>query len=481
MFRSSVYLGSLTLACALFYFGSEATGQVNGVAICQNVTQPQPPPLPANFPRVSSTQKGSLLVFSKIEIKWDASGNLIRDTLIDLSNDYPADVYVQGYFINGDVRVEQLRDEAGTIIRPFEPGWNTADCRFQLTGNQPVWWSAARGGNNCQSFTVLDPQGPGRLDPDSSTGGRVLRGWALFWAVSFDRSVGPTGSWVEINWNHLKGDAVIVDYSTGAAWEYNAWAFRALLGERGFTLGTPGALLLGLEYDAAYGDLLLDFYATPGGANPFSAFSSPDNPTADVNIQHETYITLHPMDLDLRQDGCGPVLTKAKVTVCNENEVCFSGSRRCICCWDSVAASLWNREFSGASNFFTRNHLGTDKGKARIEGVSTDGANCDYEEICGVSPIPRKLSCGQVCEFARCPGPGCEDFEFWGFSETSPLLGVAVKSLSFSPSGTFDMAGMNIHGTGVERAVILTDLESGPSESRKDGSERTTLRSSDAR
>jgi hypothetical protein len=32
--------------------------------------------------RVSSTEKGSLLIFSKVEIRWDATGSLIQDTFM---------------------------------------------------------------------------------------------------------------------------------------------------------------------------------------------------------------------------------------------------------------------------------------------------------------------------------------------------------------------------------------------------------------
>ena len=56
----------------------------------------------------------------------------------------------------------------------------------------------------------------GRPAQDGS-GERVLRGMVLAWAVD---SMGS-----EIRWNHLKGDAVIVNYAKTAAWEYSAWAF----------------------------------------------------------------------------------------------------------------------------------------------------------------------------------------------------------------------------------------------------------------
>ncbi|MCP4590202.1 MAG: hypothetical protein GY842_05635, partial [bacterium] len=46
--------------------------------------------------------KGSLLIFPKVELRWDASGQLIQDTFIDLTNDYPDDVRVRVYYVNGD-------------------------------------------------------------------------------------------------------------------------------------------------------------------------------------------------------------------------------------------------------------------------------------------------------------------------------------------------------------------------------------------
>ncbi|MHC5005051.1 MAG: hypothetical protein ACYTJ0_18230, partial [Planctomycetota bacterium] len=60
--------------------------------------------------RVSATEKGSLLVFPKIEIRWDRDGNRVQDSFVDLSNDYPEDVRVQMYFINGDPPVSPKDD-----------------------------------------------------------------------------------------------------------------------------------------------------------------------------------------------------------------------------------------------------------------------------------------------------------------------------------------------------------------------------------
>ena len=60
---------------------------------------------PPDDPRPAAGEKGSLVIFSKVEIRWDASGNVIQDTFLDLTNDYPDDVLVQMYFVNGDAPI----------------------------------------------------------------------------------------------------------------------------------------------------------------------------------------------------------------------------------------------------------------------------------------------------------------------------------------------------------------------------------------
>jgi uncharacterized protein YegL len=64
------------------------------------------PPIPPAAPvsgRVSFNEKGSLLVFPAIELRWNAAGTrLIQDTFIELTNDYPGDVNVQLYYVDGD-------------------------------------------------------------------------------------------------------------------------------------------------------------------------------------------------------------------------------------------------------------------------------------------------------------------------------------------------------------------------------------------
>jgi len=210
--------------------------------------------------RASSTQKGSLIFWPLVEIKWNARGQLIQDTVLDLTNDNSDYVQVQLYLVNGDEPLAAVVDgNPPVILERAHPGWNNVDVQFGLTANQPTYWSAATGlPTGVSPFPALDPGAPpGRPDADpSNPGGRVLRGFVVGWAVD---SAGH-----EIRWNHLKGDAVLINYAETTAWEYNAWSFRCVSGaDTGEACdATPGQLNLdGVEYDSGPDHLLLDFIA----------------------------------------------------------------------------------------------------------------------------------------------------------------------------------------------------------------------------
>ncbi len=383
--------------------------------------------------RVSASKKGSLLVYSKVELKWDATGRLTQDTFLDLTNDYPRDVLVQLYFINGDAPLDAV-EPGGILVERWHPGWNWVDCQIMLTRNEPTYWSVLTGMNSrggvCQPFTVLDPGNPpGRPDLDGPPGSRVLRGYVYAWAVNEEGK--------EIRWNHLKGDVVIVNYAKTAAWEYNAWAYQALRGapdelpgmrtdrcvitgvecdtaadcpiaER--CSGTAGDLQMdGNEYDISFDKLLLDFYAS--GSDAFSR--------GGVTVQVDTDLTLHPVSADLRQETSGPVTTKANFFIWNMNETQFSGTHRCITCWDQTLLSKYTRQ--GIANHFMRNNLHTDKGKARINGIYSPSV---------------------------CSG-----------SEEAAILGVAAKMLVFSGATQgVAFAGMTLVGQGEQDSSVQYDV-----------------------
>ena len=354
--------------------------------------------------RASATEKGSLLVYSNVEIRWSsAAGNaVLQDTFIEMSNDFPQDVRVLMYFVNGDAPIPA--DPASG--ERAHPGWNWVDNEFTLTANQPTWWSALSGTQNVvvppatapalSPFTVLDPgTPPGRPSPDGSNF-RLLRGFIYAWAVNAEGA--------QIRWNHLSGQATHLNYGVGAAGQYNAVSFAALAGANGDAVGTPGMIQFdGIEYVTGPGSLLFNFRAT-------SFSSGLSGPGATVAI--DTDLTLHPLSLDVRQETNGPVTTKAHFDVWNENEVKFSGAYRCITCWDQTLLSNY-----GIPNHFILPHLQTQMGKARIEGLKS--------QLCDLNFDPANDD-----DFPYPPGPGDPVDPRDIVSQDTSLLGVAAEQIS---------------------------------------------------
>jgi hypothetical protein len=218
--------------------------------------------------RSSASQKGSLLVFVKVEVKWNRFGVPTRDTLVELTNDYPDTVRVQTYLVSGD-----------------ECDW--IDQGFTLTPDQPVYWSARTG--LPAGMTPITVWGAGCPDDDpSNVGGTRAHGYLLVWAIAAE-------SGAEVRWDHLSGSATIVDYAGVAAWEYAPWAFQAVAAaHHGEPLLAPyGSLDLDdVEYQSAPSQLLLDFLASG------TQFSN-----AGSIFGIDTDLTLWAAYKDLRQDA----------------------------------------------------------------------------------------------------------------------------------------------------------------------------------
>lgn len=364
--------------------------------VCATVLLPQA--AQAQQDRVSATEKGSVFIFSKVEVVYDSSGQVVQDTFLQLTNDNNEPVDVQMYFVNGDAPVYS------ELCELEEPGWNWVDNRISLTANQPTYWSAATGSpaqGGLSPWEVLDPEGPGRFDPD--TGYYVLRGFIIGWAVDADNN--------EIQFDHLAGTATLVNYIYGYAWEYNAWSFQ------GLSVTGDGVLNLdGSEYAPGFALLLLNFQAVDS-----LAFSGPA-----TTVESDTDLTLHPISADLRQETEGPVLTKAHMDVWNMNEVKFSGAYRCVECWSQASLRDTN------ANHFQRQFLQTDHGKARIDGLAS-----------------------QLCDR---PADLCQD---GNDSEAAAILGVSHKLLYFNGSLSA-AAGSNLFGMGTESATVQYDPGTAP-------------------
>ena len=427
------------------------------------------------FGRADIDKKGSLLFFPHVEIKWDALGRVRQDTFLEITNDFPEDVQVQFYLVNGDPPTDEIYTGAvPVLVERAHPGWNWVNVQFVMTGNEPTYWSVLGGQpKGISPLTLLDPGGahpplvgpPGRPDPDpDNPGGRMLRGFVVGWAVA--------DSGHEIVWNHLSGNVVVVDYFNTAAWEYSAWAFAA----RGVGQGQEpvncvqrnldsgqciesavnrGTIDLdGFEYDACPGRLQFAFAAagTLLGNPPVGLV--PGDPTVPV-IEIDSSLTLGIVDLDLRQDGNGPVTTKARFDIWNQNEVRFSGTEKCLTCWDSALLSDYTT--GGVPNHFLASNLQTQLGFARVDGVGS--------AVCDVNGTAHK----------------------WGSPPTdAPLLGVMHKVLRFPvivedtpqggtgpPNGTTGLtvdyvgkSGRSLAGQGYEGASIRYDIIEPPQEAQ---------------
>jgi len=211
--------------------------------------------------RGAVSDKGSLLFWPRVELRWNNNGLLIHDTFVSLTNDFPDDVYVQLYFVNGDEPLDAVFiGDPPQLVERAHPGWNNVDAQVLLTGNESTYWSTLTGRpKSVARFLTLDPGPPfGRPDTDPrNPGGRMLRGFVVGWAVDRDGK--------EINWNHLSGSATGINYREANAWEYNAWAVQCVSGVAVGQQpdGTPGQLNLNnVEYAPLPERMLFDFYAT---------------------------------------------------------------------------------------------------------------------------------------------------------------------------------------------------------------------------
>lgn len=371
----------------------------------------------ADQDRVSATEKGSLVIFSKIEIRWSgqAPNDLIQDTFLQLSNDNENPVKVQIYVVNGDAPL----DADPVTGERAHPGWNAFNGTENLTANQPICWSAADGGPFAP-FTSLDPGDPPGRPAMDGTDDRVLRGFAYAWAIDADGD--------EIEHDHLFGNGLLVNYADSTAWEYNTYAHQVNNG----AIVQDGVLNLdGNEYSPAFNRLVFNFVAWD--SDYYSQGVAGAQVVADLDI------TLHPVSVDLRQEGDGPITTKADIFVWNENENEFSEMHRCITCWDQTLGSLYTADALGVPNFFGP-AIGTDCGYARVDGVESNLCDIDVD-----------LTDGPI-------GAHPNDVE----SVDAALLGVAARLLEINGmNGTRAASGYNMVGTGTQAAVVQYDRTGG--------------------
>jgi len=403
-------------------------------------------------PEVNANQKGSLLWWSDVEVKY--SGTIpVADTIIELTNDSNAGVFVQLYFVNGDCPTDEIR----SAVFPFEilerahPGCNYVDVQIFLSANKPTYWSAGAG-NNVNFFPFpgsgdslqvppfgnldADPFFPGRPDPDNHLLGatlRTVRGYVVGWAVD------GTGS--EITHNELTGSATKIDYTLGGAWEYDAFAYR----RSGSAAGDGVLQMNGTEYQRSPARLQLDFYSVPSLI--FTDFTG-------VALLLDSDLTIHPTEADFRATGDGPVTTWVQADIWNQNEDRFSGAARCIQCWDQVLLGDFMGVGVVTANHFLRDNIGTDKGKARLTGKGGVWCpNCfqDHDESTDDDHV---LAVEEPILGVSVKGIGLFSFNH---PRSLDFDGVGLAGSNLTMHGTDDTA--EIHWDRVDPAVELQDAE----------------------
>jgi len=216
-------------------------------------------------------QKGSLLVFPRIDV---TTGN--KTTIISITND-SGPTYVHCYYLGAN------KDKL--------------DFEFALTLQ------------DMQNFVVSPDDFPGTLK----------KGALVCWAEA--PSVIPDQPYAPISHNHLFGKATVIDYAAGTAYEYRAWAFKALAAAES-PVGGAGTLLLdGVNYEACPKTLLGEFF----GHDRTDVLGGLVAPT-------RTLLTVASCTLDLRQDQ-DFIATKLEFDVFGDNEYKLTNAWECSDSW----------------------------------------------------------------------------------------------------------------------------------------------------
>jgi len=359
----------------------------------------------ADFPdRASLSETGSVLIYPKVEIRWDAAGNLMRDTFLTLTNNGNEDIDITMYYV-----AEQC---------------TTIDLHFTLTERQPTYWSALTGqpgpdGDAVGPFTDAgDPVQPGGPGTDM-----ILRGYVVVIATwDADADDEPCA----VRWNKLFGEATIVDYADGTSWEYKAYAFPVNdnFGDKQCVDGEQ------LNFDentyAAFPhQLLLPFYKP--GTSPYGGSVAPYYTDSVIT---DTELTLILGDMDLRRipdpdDAPGdaevawPWKTKVEFEIWDENETGHTGLKR-------VIPKFFAENISNIGGKFVT--LPTTAGFARMWAYADPG----------------DLECYVLDPF----DPTGETLLFQCID--TALLGVAVEFIEFDAGAAYATNGGALRGTGVQ-------------------------------
>jgi hypothetical protein len=354
-------------------------------------------------PSVASTNEmGSVLVFPYIVVV-DPTADDTVDTIITIANTHATTaVDVKCYWIHAEINGDDDDD--------FAPVWEKWDFQFEITPNQPVFFSAKTGrGMDSALNPILVPAFRGAVGE--------LKCWA----------VRPQDH-AQIRHDRLKGEATIVDYTRTAAASYPAWTFQAHRANFHTVVGTPFELKLsgqgpGEFYDACPKYLWYDFFASSD-----YPFSMEDGDGISNGIPGEELVTsanklaLSPCIEDLRQGG-PPTLTKLEFDIWDENELKYTGVSDCLYCW--YWSLLEDVDITFTDDF--QYGLKTDAGLFKVWGIAH--ADCNFPP--GPDPLYAAVNVG--------------------------LLGVHISSFAFNPFDVPEIGLKAVNGwaDGLQRDGII--------------------------
>jgi len=234
----------------------------------------------------NDTQKGSLLIFPKIDVSDH------KDTIVRICNDYSAAVHVTCFWVN-------------SILQNL--GFD-----FTLYGNQCTWFSAKYGNSERRQFDI--PVFPIAFGPGHP--GIPATGFADSFTGELKCFTSNADTGRPISFNHLFGTAEIM-FGTDdniLMYGYPSWNFTARGVARGTGVGVNGELKLNGQ--AGF------FDACP-------AYLTTEYLPPVMGLVQGTEIALVPCIQDMRQDGTG-VSTKAKFDIWDMNGTKMGTAWKCV-------------------------------------------------------------------------------------------------------------------------------------------------------
>jgi hypothetical protein len=182
------------LFVSLFLTGAQAIGQVNNL-----------------------NEQGSILVYPLID-------NINYKTIIQVTNRGNTDVWLQGFM----------------IVHPPEYPYNfeKKDFLVHLTQKEPFWWDTSTPYNRMDVDGILT----------QIQGFDNRKGFLFLWAINNDRTR------LEIDWDYLKGDALV--YGSSSAFQYNPVPHQGLAVEGDRVLNLDG-----VEFTMATSQVMVEGFA----------------------------------------------------------------------------------------------------------------------------------------------------------------------------------------------------------------------------